>query len=55
MVVVVVGFIKRNMVLAGSLLNSEMYGAGLNLSNLGFFRLKNMGLHGLQKKYNIYK
>ena len=45
-VVVVVAFIERNLVLAGEayLLKSETYGAGLNLSNLRFFHLKNMGV-----------
>ena len=43
-VVVVVAFIERNMVLAceAYLLKLETYGAGLNLSNLIFFCLKNM-------------
>ena len=43
-VLVVVAFIERNMVLAGEayFLKSDSYGEGLNLSNLRFFRLKNM-------------
>ena len=52
----VVAFIKRNMVLAGKgyLLKSETYGAGLNLSKLIFFRLKNMGVRRLKKQNIIY-
>ena len=52
----VVAFIKRNMVLAGEgyLLKSETYGAGLNLSKLIFFRLKNMGVRRLKNQNIIY-
>ena len=51
-VVVVVAFKERNIVLAGEtyLLKLEMYGAGLNLSNLIFFHIKNMGARRLKKE-----
>ena len=51
-VVVVVAFIERNIVLAGEtyLLKLEMYGVGLNLSNLIFFRVENMGARRLKKE-----